>query len=104
MDSLTQFVLGSTISVLCLGKTLGPRKAALLGGALGTLRRVLHEWLVWDEPTFAAQRMNSHNAERLCGNSADTECGCSFCRSCSFWRGIFILAVSRVRGANGSHL
>ncbi|AXI44567.1 hypothetical protein C1J03_00085 [Sulfitobacter sp. SK012] len=37
MDSLTQFVLGSTISVLCLGKTLGPRKAALLGGALGTL-------------------------------------------------------------------
>ena len=63
MDSLTQFVLGSTISVLCLGKTLGPRKAALLGGALGTLRRVLHEWLVWDEPTFAAQRMNSHNAD-----------------------------------------
>ena len=36
MDSLTQFVLGSTISVLCLGKTLGPRNAALLGGVPGT--------------------------------------------------------------------
>ncbi len=37
MDSLTQFALGAAVSTLCLGKTLGVRKAALLGGALGTL-------------------------------------------------------------------
>lgn len=37
MDSLTQFALGAAVSTLCLGKTLGPRKAALLGGALGTI-------------------------------------------------------------------
>lgn len=37
MDSLTQFVLGSSVSALCLGKTIGPRKAAILGGVLGSL-------------------------------------------------------------------
>ncbi|MEM7464823.1 MAG: metal-dependent hydrolase, partial [Pseudomonadota bacterium] len=37
MDSLTQFTLGAAISALCLGKKLGPRKAALLGGVLGTI-------------------------------------------------------------------
>ncbi|WP_249690824.1 metal-dependent hydrolase [Stappia sp. WLB 29] len=37
MDSLTQFVLGAAVSTACLGKTLGPRKAALVGGVLGTL-------------------------------------------------------------------
>lgn len=37
MDSLTQFTLGAAVSALCLGKKLGPRKAALLGGLLGTL-------------------------------------------------------------------
>lgn len=37
MDSLTQFVLGATVSTALLGKTLGPRKAALVGGVLGTL-------------------------------------------------------------------
>ena len=37
MDSLTQFTLGAAISALCLGKKLGPRKAALLGGILGTM-------------------------------------------------------------------
>lgn len=37
MDSLTQFALGATLSTLCLGKTIGPRKAALIGGALGTI-------------------------------------------------------------------
>lgn len=37
MDSLTQFTLGAAISALCLGKKLGPRKAALLGGILGTI-------------------------------------------------------------------
>ncbi|MBO6510809.1 MAG: metal-dependent hydrolase, partial [Roseibium sp.] len=37
MDSITQFVLGAAVSTACLGKTLGPRKAALIGGVLGTV-------------------------------------------------------------------
>ncbi|MEP3275801.1 MAG: metal-dependent hydrolase [Stappiaceae bacterium] len=37
MDSLTQFTLGAAVSAVCLGKVLGPRKAVLLGGLLGTL-------------------------------------------------------------------
>lgn len=37
MDSLTQFVLGAAVSTACLGPKIGPRKAALLGGLLGTL-------------------------------------------------------------------
>jgi inner membrane protein len=37
MDSLTQFVLGAAVSTACLGTRIGPRKAALIGGALGTL-------------------------------------------------------------------
>jgi len=37
MDSLTQFTLGAAVSAVLLGKKLGPRKAALLGGLLGTL-------------------------------------------------------------------
>ncbi|MEM9204847.1 MAG: metal-dependent hydrolase [Pseudomonadota bacterium] len=37
MDSVTQFTLGAVVSTLCLGKRMGPRKAALLGGLLGTL-------------------------------------------------------------------
>lgn len=52
MDSLTQFVLGSTVSVLCLGKTLGPRKAAILGGVLGTLPD-LDVFLSFDNPVDA---------------------------------------------------
>ena len=52
MDSLTQFVLGSAVSALCLGKTLGPRKAALLGGVLGTLPD-LDVFLPFDNPVDA---------------------------------------------------
>lgn len=37
MDSLTQVVLGSAVSVALAGRRIGPRKAALLGAALGTL-------------------------------------------------------------------
>jgi len=37
MDSLTQFVLGAAVSTACLGRKLGPRKAALVGGVLGTV-------------------------------------------------------------------
>ena len=52
MDSLTQFVLGSAVSALCLGKTLGPRKAALLGGVLGTVPD-LDVFLPFDNPVDA---------------------------------------------------
>lgn len=37
MDSLTQIVLGSAVSVAISGRRIGPRKAALLGAGLGTL-------------------------------------------------------------------
>ncbi|WP_323797806.1 metal-dependent hydrolase [Nisaea sp.] len=37
MDSLTQIVLGATVSVAVAGRRIGPRKAALLGAGLGTL-------------------------------------------------------------------
>jgi inner membrane protein len=49
MDSLTQFVLGAAVSTACLGKTLGPRKAALIGGVLGTLPD-LDVFLPFDTP------------------------------------------------------
>lgn len=37
MDSLTQFALGSGIGLAVLGRKIGPRKAAITGGLLGTL-------------------------------------------------------------------
>ena len=37
MDSLTQFVLGSGVGLAVLGRRIGPRKAALTGGLLGTV-------------------------------------------------------------------
>jgi len=61
MDSLTQFALGATISTLCLGKKLGPRKAATLGGALGTLPD-LDVFLPFDNPvdSFVLHRGWTH--------------------------------------------
>ena len=37
MDSLTQLVLGGAVAVIGLGRAIGPRRAALVGGLLGTL-------------------------------------------------------------------
>lgn len=37
MDSLTQFVLGAAISAVTLGRTIAPRRAAILGGLVATL-------------------------------------------------------------------
>lgn len=37
MDSLTQFVLGSGIGLACFGRKIGPRKAAITGGLMGTV-------------------------------------------------------------------
>ncbi len=52
MDSLTQFTLGAAISAVSLGRTLGPRKAALLGGLLGTIPD-LDVFLPFDNPVDA---------------------------------------------------
>ena len=61
MDSLTQFALGATVTALCLGKPLGPRKAAILGGVLGTLPD-LDVFLPFDTPvdSFVLHRGWSH--------------------------------------------
>ncbi|MEX2615829.1 MAG: metal-dependent hydrolase [Alphaproteobacteria bacterium] len=37
MDSITQFALGACVGVAVLGRRIGPRRAALTGGLLGTL-------------------------------------------------------------------
>lgn len=52
MDSLTQFTLGAAVATLCLGGKIGPRKAAILGGALGTLPD-LDVYLPFDDPVDA---------------------------------------------------
>lgn len=62
MDSLTQFVLGAAVSTALLGKTLGPRKAAVLGGVLGTLPD-LDVFLPFDDPvdSFVLHRGATHS-------------------------------------------
>ena len=52
MDSLTQFVLGAVVSTACLGKSIGPRKAAVVGGLLGTLPD-LDVFIPFDDPVDA---------------------------------------------------
>lgn len=52
MDSLTQFTLGAAVTTLCLGSKIGPRKAAILGGAMGTLPD-LDVFLPFDDPVDA---------------------------------------------------
>lgn len=37
MDSVTQFVLGSGVGLALLGRRIGPRKAAITGGLMGTV-------------------------------------------------------------------
>ncbi len=37
MDSVTQFVLGSGVTALAIGPVVGPRKAMIFGGIIGTL-------------------------------------------------------------------
>ncbi|MEP4768492.1 MAG: metal-dependent hydrolase [Roseibium sp.] len=62
MDSLTQFVLGAAVSTACLGRKIGPRKAALLGGLLGTLPD-LDVFIPFDDPidTFVYHRGWTHS-------------------------------------------
>jgi inner membrane protein len=37
LDSVTQFALGATVGVVALGPRIGPRKAAIIGGLMGTV-------------------------------------------------------------------
>ncbi|WP_417684518.1 metal-dependent hydrolase [Roseibium sp.] len=62
MDSLTQFVLGAAVSTAVLGPKLGPRKAAILGGVLGTLPD-LDVFLPFDDPvdSFVLHRGWTHS-------------------------------------------
>lgn len=52
MDSLTQFTLGAAVTAFCLGSKMGPRKAAILGGAIGTLPD-LDVFLPFEDPVDA---------------------------------------------------
>ncbi len=67
MDSLTQFVLGAAVSTVLLGKKLGPRKAALIGGALGTLPD-LDVLIPYDDPidSFVYHRGWTHSVLCTC--------------------------------------
>ncbi|WP_417667193.1 metal-dependent hydrolase [Roseibium sp.] len=62
MDSLTQFVLGATVSTVCLGPKMGARKAAILGGVLGTLPD-LDVFLPFEDPvdSFVLHRGWTHS-------------------------------------------
>ncbi|WP_299471301.1 metal-dependent hydrolase [uncultured Roseibium sp.] len=62
MDSITQFVLGAAVSTACLGSKIGPRKAALMGGLLGTLPD-LDVFIPFDDPidSFVYHRGWSHS-------------------------------------------
>ena len=61
MDSLTQFALGAGVGVALLGRRIGPRKAALTGGVLGTLPD-LDVLFPFDDPidSFTLHRGASH--------------------------------------------
>ncbi len=62
MDSLTQIVLGAGVGVAVLGRRLGPRRAAIAGGLMGTLPDM--DVLVrFDDPVaaFVGHRGFSHS-------------------------------------------
>lgn len=62
MDSVTQFALGACVGVAVLGRKVGPRRAALAGGILGTLPD-LDVFLAPDDPieSFVQHRAWSHS-------------------------------------------
>jgi len=62
MDSLTQFTLGATVSATLLGRHIGYRKAAVIGGLMGTVPD-LDTFLPHDDPVekFIAHRGPSHS-------------------------------------------
>lgn len=62
MDSVTQFALGAGVGAALLGRRIGPRKAALTGGLLGTLPD-LDVLFPFDDPidSFTLHRGASHS-------------------------------------------
>lgn len=62
MDSVTQFALGAGVGLAVLGPRLGPRKAALTGGVLGTLPD-LDVFYPFDDPidAFIWHRAATHS-------------------------------------------
>ncbi|MBK19914.1 MAG: hydrolase [Rhodospirillaceae bacterium] len=62
MDSVTQFTLGACVGVAVLGRKIGPRRAALTGGILGTLPD-LDVYLAPDDPidSFVEHRGWTHS-------------------------------------------
>jgi len=62
MDSITQFALGAGVGLAVLGRRLGPRRAALTGGVLGTLPD-LDVFYPFDDPidAFVWHRAASHS-------------------------------------------
>ncbi len=62
MDSVTQFALGATVSAALLGPKIGPRKAIILGGLLGTVPD-LDTFLPSDNPvsSFTSHRGATHS-------------------------------------------
>jgi inner membrane protein len=62
MDSLTQFALGAAVGTAVLGRRIGPRRAAIAGGVLGTLPD-LDVLFPFDDPidAFTLHRGASHS-------------------------------------------
>jgi inner membrane protein len=62
MDTLTQFALGAGVGAAVLGRRVGPRKAALVGGVLGVLPD-LDVLVAFDDPidAFVLHRGASHS-------------------------------------------
>jgi inner membrane protein len=62
LDSVTQFALGAGVGAVVLGRKIGPRKAALVGGVLGTLPD-LDVYFPYDNPvdSFTLHRGPSHS-------------------------------------------
>ncbi len=62
MDSLTQFTLGAAVTVALLGRNVGPRKAVLIGGLMGTLPD-LDVFIPYEDPvdSFVLHRGATHS-------------------------------------------
>lgn len=62
MDSVTQFALGAVIGAVTLGPRIGPRKAIIIGGLMGTVPD-LDTFLPSDDPvsSFTSHRGASHS-------------------------------------------
>jgi inner membrane protein len=62
LDSVTQFALGAGVGAVVLGRKIGPRKAALVGGVLGTLPD-LDVFFPYENPvdSFTLHRGPSHS-------------------------------------------